>query len=62
MVKRSDDVKGFETLSRRWDVERTLGWFNRFRRLGGPIRKYDGIRMPIHPGPLKLLGAQTACY
>ena len=25
--------KGFETLPKRWIVERTFGWLNRFRRL-----------------------------
>lgn len=33
IIKRSDDVKGFKILPRRWVVERTFGWFNRFRRL-----------------------------
>ena len=33
IVKRSDDMKGFQILPRRWVVERTFGWFNRFRRL-----------------------------
>jgi len=33
IVKRSDDVKGFKVLPRRWVVERTFGWFNRFRRM-----------------------------
>ena len=33
IVKRSDDTKGFKVLPRRWVVERTFGWFNRFRRL-----------------------------
>lgn len=33
VVKRSDDVKGFKVLPRRWVVERTFGWFGRFRRL-----------------------------
>ena len=32
-VKRSDDVKGFAVLPKRWIVERTFGWFNRYRRL-----------------------------
>ena len=34
MVKRSDDVKGFRVLPRRWVVERTFGWLMRQRRLG----------------------------
>jgi transposase len=32
-VKRSDHVKGFAILPRRWVVERTLAWLNRCRRL-----------------------------
>ena len=33
VVKRSDDVRGFKVLPRRWVVERTLGWLMRQRRL-----------------------------
>jgi transposase len=33
VVKRSDDVTGFQVLPRRWVVERTLGWLTRCRRL-----------------------------
>lgn len=33
IVKRSDDVRGFKVLPRRWVVERTFGWFGRNRRL-----------------------------
>ena len=33
VVKRSDDVKGFVVLPRRWVVERTFGWLGRNRRL-----------------------------
>ena len=33
IVKRSDDVKGFKLLPKRWIVERTFGWLNRYRRL-----------------------------
>jgi len=33
VVKRSDTVKGFEPLPRRWVVERTIAWINRCRRL-----------------------------
>ena len=28
IVKRSDNVKGFKVLPKRWIVERTFGWFN----------------------------------
>lgn len=33
IVKRPKDRKGFVVLSRRWVVERTLGWLGRYRRL-----------------------------
>jgi transposase len=33
IVKRSDDVKGFVVLPRRWVVERSFSWFGRNRRL-----------------------------
>jgi transposase len=33
IVKRSDAVKGFVVLPRRWVVERTFAWLNRCRRL-----------------------------
>ena len=33
IVKRSDTVRGFVVLPRRWVVERTLAWLNRNRRL-----------------------------
>ena len=38
VVKRSDDVKGFKVLPRRWVVERTFGWLMRHRRL---VRDYE---------------------
>ncbi len=40
IVKRSDDVKGFQILPHRWVVERTLGWLNRYRRLS---KDYEGL-------------------
>ena len=33
IIKRSDDVKGFQLLPRRWVVERTFAWLGRYRRL-----------------------------
>jgi len=33
IVKRSEKVKGFYVLPRRWVVERTFGWLGRHRRL-----------------------------
>jgi len=33
MVKRSDDMKGFVVLPKRWCVERTFGWLGKYRLL-----------------------------
>ncbi len=33
IVKRSDDVKGFAILPKRWIIERTFAWLRRYRRL-----------------------------
>ena len=39
-VKRSDDMKGFVVLPRRWVVECTFSWFGRNRRL---TRDYENL-------------------
>jgi putative transposase len=33
ITKRSDAIQGFVVIPKRWIVERTLGWLNRYRRL-----------------------------
>jgi len=33
IVKRPEDAVGFVVLPKRWIVERTFGWFGRYRRL-----------------------------
>jgi putative transposase len=33
MVKRTDDMKGFVVVPKRWIVERTNGWFGKYRLL-----------------------------
>jgi putative transposase len=33
IVKRTDDQRGFVVLPKRWIVERTFGWLNKWRRL-----------------------------
>lgn len=40
IVRRKDDVKGFQVLPRRWVVERTFGWLGRYRRLS---KDYEGL-------------------
>ena len=40
IVKRTDDVKGFRVLPRRWMAERTFGWLIRNRRLA---RDYERL-------------------
>ena len=37
---RSDDVKGFVVLPRRWVVERTFAWLTQSRRLS---KDYEGL-------------------
>jgi len=43
VVKRTDDVKGFKVLPRRWVVERTFAWISKFRRC---VRDYETL--PAH--------------
>jgi hypothetical protein len=44
IVKRSDDVKGFVLLPRRWVVERTFSWFGRNRRLAKDFENLADLR------------------
>ncbi len=41
VVKLQEAKKGFVLLPRRWVVERSFGWINRFRRLA---RDYERLR------------------
>ena len=42
IVRRNDDVKGFQVLPRRWVVERTFGWLIRNRRLSRDYERRTG--------------------
>jgi transposase len=42
IVKRTDDIKGFVVLPRRWVVERTFSWFGRNRRLAKDYENLAG--------------------
>jgi putative transposase len=39
VIKRSDDVKGFQVVPKRWVVERTFSWFMKYRRMS---KDYEG--------------------
>jgi putative transposase len=39
VVKRTDDVSGFVVVPRRWVVERTFGWMERFRLLSREVER-----------------------
>jgi len=52
IVKRSDDMKGFVVLPRRWVVERTFSWFGRNRRLAKDFEAtIDSARASSTPLP-----------
>jgi putative transposase len=40
IVNRPPGAKGFEVLPHRWIVERTFGWFGRYRRLSKDYEHY----------------------
>jgi transposase len=40
IVARSTTAVGFEVLPKRWIVERTFAWINRFRRLARDFKRY----------------------
>ena len=44
IVKRSDDIKGFVVLPRRWVVERTFSWLERNRRLA---KDFENLAEPL---------------
>ncbi len=51
IVKRSDQVKGFAILPKRWVVERTLAWLNRCRRLAKDWENLNHKARPSYSSP-----------
>jgi len=41
VVKRTDDLKGFKLLPKRWVVERTFSWLSNYRRLSKHYEYWD---------------------
>jgi putative transposase len=58
IVKRSDDVKGFVVLQRRWVVQRTFSWFGRNWRLARISRTSP---KPSPPSSPSLLFSSPSC-
>ena len=48
IIKRSDSAKGFVLLPRRWVIERSFGWFSRFRRLGRDLERLSSTLVGFH--------------
>jgi putative transposase len=61
IVKRSDDVKGFVVLSRRWVVERTFSWCGRNRRLSKDFGNLAGNPGHLRYPRFRPAGPQAAC-
>lgn len=54
VIKRSD--KSFEVLPKRWIVERTFGWLNRYRRLSKDYEVYtDSSEAMIYGALIRLM-------
>ena len=43
MVRRTEDMVGFEVLPRRWVVERTFAWLGRYRRLSKDYEELEEV-------------------
>jgi putative transposase len=62
IVKRTDDVKGFKVLPRRWVVERTFGWLNRYRRLAKDYeRTPESSETMVQIAMIRIMLTRLAC-
>lgn len=48
VVKRTDNLPGFQVLPKRWIVERSLGWLTRFKRLAKDYERLPQILAHLH--------------
>lgn len=63
VIKRSDDVKGFKILPRRWVVERTFGWLMKNRRLARDYeRKSETAECFIYLAMSRLMLKRLAAF
>jgi putative transposase len=61
IIKRTDNLKGFQVLPRRWVVERTFGWLNRYRRLAKDYeRSLESSEAMIQIAMIRLMLARLA--
>jgi len=61
IVKRNDDVNGFEVLPKRWIVERTFGWLGRYRRLSKDYEQLtENSEAMIHIAMINLMSKRLA--
>ena len=59
IVRRCDDVRGFQVLPRRWVVERSFGWLTRSRRLARDYeRKTEHAEAMIKVAMIRLMAAR----
>lgn len=56
IVTRSDQIKGFVVLPKRWIVERTLAWLNRCRRLAKDLENRTRYAVAfVHLASIRLM-------
>jgi putative transposase len=61
IVKRTDTSNGFQVLPRRWVVERTFGWLNRYRRLAKDYERLpESSEAMVHVAMIRLMLARLA--
>jgi transposase len=62
IIKRSDTVKGFKLLPRRWVVERTFAWFGRNRRLAKDFEEtIESSTAWLFLASVQLMARRIAC-